>query len=207
MSVRLPADGTVLFIGDSITDVGRDRDNPADLGKGYPLLVAQQLAESRPDVRVLNRGNGGNRSCDLRERWDADCIDLKPDVISVLVGINDTARCFRVDDPPTVADYEDDYRDILSRARAANADVQLVLLDPFLLASLPERLEWRGELEARIAVVHALAEEFGATLMRTDEIFAQAAGSDPKAWAEDGVHPTPPGHQLLADEWLKLVAG
>ncbi|HET6295876.1 MAG TPA: SGNH/GDSL hydrolase family protein [Kribbella sp.] len=208
MTVRIRSGSTVLFIGDSITDVGRDRSNGDDLGGGYPSLVAEQFALSQNlrDVHVLNRGIGGNRICDLRERWDADCLKLKPDLISVLVGINDAIHADKGDGTPTVDDYQADYQTMLQSARRVNPAVQLVLIEPFLLPVRDEQRETRTEVDQRIAVVQRMAADFGATLLAADPLFTQAAAaSSTQEWCPDGVHPTPAGHSLLADAWLEVT--
>jgi acyl-CoA thioesterase I len=129
----LSPNSTVLFTGDSVTDSGRSRENPDDLGFGYAVLAASWYSALYPEkqVRFLNRGISGNRVCDLRNRWQTDCLDLHPDVVSILIGINDTWRAFDSHDPTSTADFERDYRAILDLSQAQGS--RLVLCEPFVL--------------------------------------------------------------------------
>lgn len=193
----------VLFLGDSITDAGRDRAGD-DLGTGYPALVAAWFTASHPDhgVSFANRGVSGFRARDLRARWEEDCLAQQPTVVSIMIGINDTWRAFDKDDPTTAADFERDYRAVLEQT-VAQLDVRLLLIEPFLLAVKDEQAAWRDDLDPKIAAVRRLAAEFSATLVPADGNFAAAAAARPaRLWAADGVHPTLEGHALLARQWL-----
>lgn len=199
----------VLFQGDSVTDVGRLDDKETSLGWGYPRVIATRLKALYPQmgVTVINRGISGNRVRDLRARWSADCIDLKPTVVSVLIGVNDTWRAFDRGDPTTTEAYIDDYRHILTRVRR-ETDARLVLLDPFSLPSVPEHhsAAWRADLCPRIDAVRALAREFQALYIPLDALLNAAAltvGSE--SISRDGVHPTEIGHTLIAEYWLKAA--
>lgn len=199
---------TVLLIGDSITDAQRQRDLPDDLGRGYAWLTAARFQSTFPEhgVRFLNRGISGHRAVDLRARWQADCLDLQPDWVSILIGINDTWRRFDRNDPTSVDDFADHYHAILTATRASRPDARFILLEPFLLPCPPDRVAWRADLEPKITVVRRLAVEFGALLVPLDGLFAAAAARAPAPfWAPDGVHPTPAGHGLIADAWLRTV--
>jgi lysophospholipase L1-like esterase len=198
---------TVLFQGDSITDGGRSREEDGDLGRGYAGIAAWTFEALYPEkhVRFLNRGISGNRARDLRGRWEADCLALRPDWVSILVGINDTWRGFDSADPTTTESYEADYRDILTRTRD-RAGARLILCEPFVLPYPDDRKAWRGDLDPRIHVVRELSREFGAILVPFDGLFAEAAARrEPAFWASDGVHPTYPGHALMAQAWLRAV--
>lgn len=197
----------VLFIGDSVTDAGRDQDDPTHLGTGYVRFIADALrfGDWKSKVTVLNRGISGNRIEDLKQRWTTDCLDLKPDVVSVLIGINDTWRRYDRGQITTVAAYEADYRNILDRARA-ESDIRLVLIEPFMLSIRPEQDEWREDLDPRIRVVRTIADEYQATLVQADLAFQKAAQAVAAGdLADDGVHPSFIGHRLLAAEWLRAV--
>ncbi len=200
----------VLFIGDSITDAGRDRSNPFDLGGGYPALVAATYAATstaapESGVRFLNRGISGNRVRDLRRRWQADCLDLAPQLVSIMIGVNDMWRRYDADDPTPVEDFERDYRAIL-RATVDGGAPRLVLVEPFLLPVREEQRAWRGDLDPKIGVVRRLADEFAATLVPLDTLLAEATATRAAAeLAGDGVHPTPDGHALIARHWCEAV--
>ena len=208
MSVLIESGSTVLFQGDSITDWGRVYDDPASLGPGYAGLVAERFAARCPDraVTFMNRGISGHRVCDLQARWQADCIDLRPDWVSILIGINDMWRRYDSNDPTSPEAFEATYRSILTDVRE-KLDARLILCEPFLLPVRPELDPWRGEdLDPKIHVVRRLAREFEAIYIPFDGLFAAAATqAPPAAWAEDGVHPTEAGHSLMADAWLRAV--
>ncbi|MFE5320106.1 SGNH/GDSL hydrolase family protein [Paenibacillus sp. NPDC056579] len=196
----------VLFQGDSITDAKRVREDGNDLGKGYALMAAAQFSSLYPEEQVtfLNRGISGNRVKDLQNRWQEDCLDLKPDVVSIYIGINDTWRRFDRNDPTSAEQYEEGYRDLLNRTR--QLDAKLVLIEPFVLPVPEDRKLWREDLDPKIHVVRELAREYGARLVSLDGLFAQASTKAPSAfWAPDGVHPSPAGHALIARAWLQAV--
>jgi len=193
----------ILFQGDSITDTDRNRQNDDDLGHGYAIMASAWYQALFPErmARFINRGMGGNTVKDLHARWRQDCIDLQPDLVSVLIGINDTARLFDGRDTTSVEGFEATYRDILTQTKAIGAE--LVLMEPYLLPYPEDRQIWRKELDSRIHVVRSLAREFHAAFVPLDGIFAHAATRrDPTFWAADGVHPSPAGHALIAQAWL-----
>lgn len=197
----------VLFQGDSITDGGRDRANPADLGFGYATFAAAWFQALYPEkqVRFLNCGVGGDRVKDLAARWQEDCLDLQPTWISLLIGINDTWRRYDNDDATSARDYEAIYRSLLDSARAVSS-ARLILCEPFVLPIPADRASWREDLDPKIAIVRKLAREYSAVYVPFDGLFAQAATQrEPAFWAADGVHPTAPGHALMAQAWLRAV--
>jgi len=207
MTVTLSRNSRVLFIGDSITDAGRDRTDGASLGAGYAFIAAARFAAAHPGhgVTFLNRGIGGDRVSELSVRWDADCLALRPAVVSIMIGINDTWRRYDAGDPTSTEDYEQGYRELLTQVRD-QLGADLLLIEPFLVPVTEAQWTWREDLDPRIVVVRRLAAEFGATLLATDGLFAQAtAGSDPFVWVRDGVHLTAAGAALLAEAWLGLV--
>lgn len=202
----LKPDDRILFTGDSITDAGRRADPNHPLGyAGYVLFTAARLTArfASPKLEIFNRGIGGNRITDLLARFDQDLLAIKPTVVSIMIGINDTWRAFDSNNPTTTESYEADYRTILTRIRN-ELKARVVLLEPFVLHVPADRHKWRADLNPRIDVVRRLALEFGADLIPLDGIFAQAATqAPPEFWAADGVHPTIPGHQLIAQAWLR----
>ncbi|SED51704.1 SGNH/GDSL hydrolase family protein [Ruania alba] len=189
---------TILLTGDSITDCGRDRSDLSSLGEGYAALVAADA----PEKRVINTGIGGNRVVDLQARWDEDVLAHSPDVLSIMIGINDTWRRYDSDDPTPTEVYEDGYRELLTRTRAAGVR-RIILIEPFLLPVREDQWAWREDLDPKIQAVRRLAAEFGAEYLATDGPLTQTASrTSPEFLAHDGVHPTPAGHRFLADLWL-----
>ncbi|MCE3200614.1 SGNH/GDSL hydrolase family protein [Paenibacillus sonchi] len=197
----------ILFQGDSITDWGRNYEDPSSLGVGYALMVAARLGLLYPEKKLtfINRGISGNRAADLQRRWDKDCLELKPTVVSIYIGINDTWRRFDSGEETTAAQFEASYRDIIERTlRATNA--KLILVEPFVLPVPEDRKGWRQDLDPKIHVVRELAREYGALLVPLDGLFAAASmKADSAFWAPDGVHPSPAGHALITDAWLKAA--
>lgn len=211
---------TILFQGDSITDAGRTYVSDclgegsrglscfAGLGNGYPLMVAQYLDNFFNDknIKVLNRGISGDRTTELLARWDKDCIDLKPDYLSILIGINDTWRRYDSNNPMTTEQYEKNYRLLLDRA-INEIGCEIIMLEPFLQPVDPAKSNWRKEdLSEKIAVVRELAIEYKATFIPLDGIlFAAAKDSSPQELTSDGVHPKVLGHSVIARAWLKAM--
>jgi acyl-CoA thioesterase-1 len=195
----------ILFTGDSITDCGRSREDSKLLGSGYAAMAAIRLQKSlgSDELKIFNRGISGNQVSDLLGRFDSDLLDLKPTVISILIGINEVWRRYDSNSPTSVETYEKNYRTLLEKIRA-KLDARIVLLEPFLLHVPEDRHTWREDLDPKIDAVRRLAVEFQTELLPLDGIFAQAATQAPAAyWAPDGVHPSEEGHALIAQTWLE----
>ena len=206
--MRIPSNSRVLFQGDSITDSDRDYRNPDSLGKGYVMMVAERFFARYPEVsvRFLNRGISGNRIRDLSVRWQKDCLNLKPDIVSILIGVNDTLSTVFWGEPTSIESFEEDFVSILN-STCKNLDVQIVLLEPFLLPLSKEQRVLRQGIDARIRVVRKMAKEFETALVKLDSAFFEAAKVNaPEFWSTDGVHPTPAGHSLIAESWLGNMA-
>lgn len=190
---------TVVFAGDSVTDCGR-REDPRGLGSGYVRDLFDSLGPQRP--RIVNVGISGNRAADLEARWQTDVLAHAPDVVSVLIGINDTWRRYDKNDPTSVESFEKSYRAMLEPLRA-----KLILVEPFLLAVKDGQHAWREDLDPKIEVVRRLASEYGAVLVAADvEFNRQAPSVGATTLADDGVHPTAAGHRLLADLWQRTIS-
>ncbi|NLL48303.1 MAG: SGNH/GDSL hydrolase family protein, partial [Firmicutes bacterium] len=150
----------VLFQGDSITDAKRDRSIDS-LGTGYVYIAASLFSALYPEkqVRFMNRGISGNRVVDLQDRWEEDCLNLQPDVLSIMIGINDCWRRYDRNLHTTTDSYLQGYRRLLERVRENLSATKLVLLEPFLVPALPEQKEWREDLDPKIQAVRELARE------------------------------------------------
>ncbi|MFE4570761.1 SGNH/GDSL hydrolase family protein [Paenibacillus chitinolyticus] len=197
----------LLFQGDSITDTGRNRENHADLGKGYVQMIAGWFGASCPGsgVTFLNRGVSGNRVKDLQNRWEQDCIDLKPDWVTICIGINDCWRRYDRNDPTSLETFAAGYRQLLTRT-TEETEARIVLMEPFVLPVREDRKAWREDLDPKIHAVRELAREFGARLIPLDGLFARASTEAPASyWAPDGVHPSAAGHGLIARAWLDTM--
>lgn len=198
----------ILFQGDSITDWNRNREDPYCLGNGYAMFAASRFRAEHPEypVEFMNRGISGDRAAELRARWEEDCIKLQPDLVSILVGINDVGCYYREKAPSSsIEQFTDNYRNLLTRI-VEETDAGIVLIEPFLLPIEDYYDEWRKLLDPEIHAVRALAREFNASLIPLDGLLAQATTRrEPKFWSYDGVHPTAEGHALIAQAWLDTV--
>lgn len=197
----------ILFQGDSITDGGRNYRDRNDLGTGYAYIAASMLLalNAGKKLRVLNRGVSGDCSCDLVRRWERDCIDLKPNWVSIMIGINNTWRRYDQNEGTDTQVYEKEYREILDRTKE-DTHAGLILIEPFLLPFPDDRKSWREDLDPKIKVVNKLAAEYDAILIPMDKIFQQMLlFQGPEYWAEDGVHPTLAGHGFIAMKWMEYV--
>ena len=189
-----------VFIGDSVTDCGREIEPP--YGDGYVREIA------RPGIlsgSIINVGTSGHRLVDLENRWQVDVLDHKPTLVSIAIGINDTWRRYDDNDPTSTEDFRNRYHRVLT-ATAQACNPQFVLCEPFLLSVRDEMNTWREDLDPKIEVVHEMAKEFGAILVPFDKHFNQLATTMPMAdLADDGIHPSPFGHSEMAKLWLSSV--
>ena len=193
---------TILFQGDSITDAGRKNNHNESLGDGYVMMTAAWLSALHPEynMKFYNRGVSGNRVRDLRHRWKKDCLDLRPNLVSILVGVNDLGLPFWKS-PTSIESFQEDYRSILEHARQLKC--QIVLLEPFLVYAEDKFLE---ELNKKIEVIRELSRRFKTKLIPLNNIFMKVClKSSPSFWSLDGVHPTLAGHALIAQSWIKGV--
>jgi lysophospholipase L1-like esterase len=211
---RLPSfrkGSRLLFQGDSITDMkwGRDQsDRNHYLGHSYVYLIAARLGVEMAEAQLdfYNRGISGHKVADLRKRWQKDAIDMKPDLLSILIGTNDVGGGVEADA------FESDYRSILDTSREENPELRIVLLDPFVLRSgkLKQEEAWmsrRSATDKLGSIVAKLASDYDAVHIKTQDIFDAAAKAvAPEQWIWDGVHPLPQGHELIARNWIQEVS-
>jgi len=207
-------ESTILFQGDSITDAGRDRGREGNandtnaLGKGYVYSIAAQLVADRAGdgLKIYNRGISGNKVFQLAERWDKDCLELKPDVLSILIGVNDIWHALNGNYDGTVEKYEKDYTALLERTLKALPNVKLVICEPFVLRCGAVNDKWFPEFDRYRAVAEKMSKQFNARFVPFQSMFDNAAKKAPPAhWAGDGVHPTMAGAYLMGQEWLKVA--
>ncbi len=199
---------TILFQGDSITDVGRARDNDQFMGMGYPLLVSGSLHADHPgQFRIYNRGISGNRVVDLYARIKADFINLKPDVISILIGVNDVWHEFSWKNGVSAEKYLKVYSMLVEELQEALPGVKIVLLEPFVLKGTATEGAWETfstEVYKRAEMARIVAEKHHLLFIPLQNCFDEAAKQAPNEfWLMDGVHPTAAGHELIKREWLK----
>ncbi|MBE6702311.1 MAG: GDSL family lipase [Ruminococcaceae bacterium] len=198
----------ILFQGDSITDAGRDKRNYFDLGAGYPKYAAEQMMKDHPDVAFtfINLGISGNRTCQLFDRLYKDGIELQPDVISILIGINDVWHRYgsgRIE--TTDAQIALNYRAILERLKA-QTDAKIVMIAPYLL-DCEDKDPIREDLKTLLPIVRGLAKEFADVYIPLDELFDEALKTqpEPRYYSGDGVHPNKNGAAFIGAEYAKAI--
>lgn len=205
----------ILFQGDSITDAGRNRkdmgpNSQGSLGGGYAFIAASHLRHTMAslDLKCYNRGTSGNKVFQLADRWGEDCLQLEPDILSILVGVNDFWHTLNNTYDGTAKIYENDYRALLQRTREALPDVRVVIGEPFVIpqGSAVDEEKWFPAFKEYQAVAKQVAEDAGAALIPYQSIFDEAGREvSPAYWAADGVHPTTAGCHLMAQAWLETV--
>ncbi len=196
----------ILFQGDSITEGnrGRSADPNHILGHGYAFIIAAKFGAAFPEAKLefFNRGVSGNTVLDLEKRWQQDTLDLKPDVLSILVGVNDRRRV-------PFDQYEQTYEKLLTDAKAANPKLKLVLCEPFVVnhcATTPQHGSPDADVAKEQAIVARLAKKHGAAIVHFQAALDRATKRAPAIhWIWDDIHPTYSGHQILADEWERVV--
>ena len=204
----------ILFQGDSITDCGREREDNAHLGTGYALLVKSQLGFENPgEYEFYNRGISGNRIVDLYARIKADIINLAPDYISILIGVNDVWHEFSIHNGVDADKFEKIYCMLIEEVRAALPNVKIMIMEPFCLKGIAtentdgEPDKWNmfnAEVRKRAEKAKKVAEKYGLTFVELQNLMDHAAETtDGSYWLRDGVHPTEMGHELLKREWVK----
>lgn len=200
----------ILFQGDSITDAGRARDNDVNIGVGYPLLVKASLGfESPGKYEFINRGISGNRVVDVYARIKNDIINLKPDVMSILIGVNDVWHEFAESPNGVDADkYFKIYDMLIEEVKSILPDIKIMIMEPFVLKACGTEEKWdsfnlevkkRAEMAKKISIKYnlpyiALQEGFDILSKNIEESY----------WLRDGVHPTAMGHEYIKNEWIKM---
>lgn len=199
----------IVFQGDSITDAGRDKRNYHDMGNGYPKYASAMIAEAFPDTafEFINQGISGNRTDQLFDRLYLDAIAFEPDIISILIGINDiwhrhgSARIETTDEQ-----FATNYRAILERLKK-QTNAKIVMLSPFLLDN-EEKETWRPEVERLLPIVRSLAAEFADAYVPLDKLFEDAlkAQPEPQYYSADGVHPNANGAEFIGKHYFNAIA-
>ena len=208
----IPEGGTVLFQGDSITDGGRNRKQAAantGLGNGYAFLAAAQLRDelAARNLQIYNRGISGNKVFQLADRWPKDCLQFSPDLLSILIGVNDFWHTLNNYDG-TVEVYRRDFESLLQRTKRQLPDAQLIVGEPFVVkegSAITD--DWFPVFKEYQHAARELASEFNAAFIPYQSIFNEAAkrSGSPTYWTNDGVHPTLAGSHLMAQAWLETA--
>ena len=211
----IPKGSTILFQGDSITDAGRNKgayypNQAQGMGQGYVRHIVTELMgqHAESDLKFYNRGISGHKVFQLRDRWEDDCMMLKPDVLSVMIGVNDFWHTLDFNYDGTAKIYESDFNDLMERTLKGLPDVKLIIAEPFVLhegTAIKAKVDlWKGTFESYQAASRRVADRFGAAFVPFQSIFDEALKSAPTSyWCPDGVHPSMAGNALMADAWLK----
>lgn len=211
----------ILFTGDSITDGNRYKkkeqawDLNHQMGHTYAYIINGVLGSMYPEKQFCftSRGVSGNRIVDVYARSEVDLFPLKPDILSILVGVNDGPIDRNNYQPTPKAKYEKIYRMLLQDAKEQLPDCRIVLLEPFVCEAGKLKKEgsypvWREAVSGYGEVVKELSEEFGTLFLPLQKLFDEkCAEFEPEYWCWDGVHPTENGHGLIAMEWIKAMSG
>ena len=198
----------ILFQGDSITDAGRSRTEDWLLGRGYPLLVEAALGFEEPGEHVfLNRGISGNRIVDVYARIKSDIINIKPDVMSLLIGVNDVWH--ELGENPNGVDADKFYKIyamLIEEIKEALPNIKIMILEPFVLEACSTTEHWeffKSEVLKRGEMARKIAENYNLTFIPLQAGFDALAKKAPNEyWLGDGVHPTPKGHEYIKTQWL-----
>jgi lysophospholipase L1-like esterase len=208
---------TILLQGDSITDAGRrreDEDSPnkqSMFGSGYSLFIGAGLLAKYPDLdlKIYNRGISGNKVYQLAERWEKDCLGLKPGVLSILIGVNDYWHTLNGNYNGTVSKYITDYNTLLERTKKELPGIKIVICEPFIIhggSALNDT--WEPAFAGYRDAAKTLAKSAKATFVPFQSVFNEALKKAPASyWGPDGVHPSLAGAQLMAEAWIKAVKG
>jgi len=200
---------TILFQGDSVTDGEHSREHDQNPGYSYPLFVQEELDLAYPGCyRILNRGIAGNRIPDLYARIKTDILNLKPDILSILIGVNDVWGFFSGQESGTDAEkYYRIYAAMIEEIKEALPDIKIMILEPFILKGEDTEKHWEGfyaGVRERSAMAQKISREYHLHFVPLQETFEAAAKLAPNAyWVVDGIHPTTEGTALIAREWLK----
>ena len=214
--IALKKDDVILFQGDSITDAGRNRDekspnNSRALGNGYAFMAASTLLHDHPDknLQIYNRGISGNKVYQLAERWDTDCLELKPAVLSILIGVNDFWHMLTGKYEGTIETYRNDFTRLLENTKENLPDVKLIIGEPFAVSGVKAvDATWFPRFHEYQKAAREIAATFDAVFIPYQSIFDKALESAPGVyWTHDGVHPSIAGNQLMAHSWNQLTIG
>ena len=203
--------GTLLFQGDSITDAFRRPEELNDtyrMGNGYAFIIASLLRaiSGQLGLSIQNRGVSGHNAGDLLFRWHRDCLELRPDTLSLLIGINNVNQAVHAK-TDALPDFARDFDAILAQTKATLPSCRIILIEPFSLPvgiNGPALMQQVAPIQAH---VRAAATRIGATLVPTQDAFNAVAGNHPERWIYDGLHPTAAGQWILAQRWLDIVTG
>ncbi len=195
----------IVFLGDSITDCDRNREDTKSLGNGFVKILANKLLPIYPDtdIELINKGISGNEVCDLLARVQRDVIDLQPDAAVIMIGVNNTLHKFKYGKELNLKQFESDLTELLTRIKEAG--IVIIFLEPFLLPA-PDKLRMRKLFNEELKIIDTVAPKLCDEFVAYDEMFNGLAESIPYTeYSADGVHPTHRGSRLIADTAIKAI--
>jgi lysophospholipase L1-like esterase len=213
--IRLNANDIVLFQGDSITDANRDKkqnlvNHPACMGSGYALVAGSELLMQNPgnNLQIFNKGVSGDKVYQLAARWDDECLNIKPNVLSILIGVNDHWAVKKHGYTGTIETYRNDFKQLLERTKKALPDVKLIIGEPFAVKGVKEVDDsWYPKFDEFRAAARELAGQFDTGFIPYQAVFDKALKLAPGSyWTIDGVHPNLAGVKLMGHAWLEAVS-
>ena len=207
--VKIKKDSKVLFIGDSITDPKFNFRMMKDI-KGrniYALQLKKKLKAYSKNIRVDIKGIASNRTYHVYDRLTKDCINLKPDVIIMLIGVNDAWENYVPEDyPPLLRPIEPHTREIYRRIKTELPNTQILYLMPFMIDAVEEKFPFHEKLDEYREILKNIALEYGALVLDMQKVFNEAQKTTaPKQLAIDGIHPTNLGHKVMADAVFEKI--
>lgn len=197
----------ILFQGDSVTDAGRDHTNPSDMGDGYPRYASAMIQDSFPDFKFefVNLGISGNRTEHLVQRLESDFLDIQPDIVSIMIGINDVWHHYSHNILTTDEDFERNYRIVLDAIKS-RTNARIFMIQPFLLETVdPGKQELCEELARKQSIVKRLADEYADIYLPLDVVLHTEVEEEPAYYSADGVHPSPNGACYIGEAYLKAI--
>lgn len=205
---------TILFQGDSITDCSRNGDYLFKIGAGYANAVTAELGLKFPqEYEFINRGISGNRIVDLYARLKSDFINLKPDIASIYIGVNDAWHEIGSQNGVDTPKFEKIYDMMIQEIYDALPNIKLILISPFVLEGSatcnteesPDRLErFVTDVAEKADAVKRIAKKYNLPLIELQPAFDEACKvAGPDYWTVDGVHPTPFGHAIIKNLWIQ----
>ncbi len=195
----------IVFLGDSITDCGRDRNDPKSLGNGFVKILSDKLLPIYPDmdIELINKGKSGDEVGDLLARADEDVVALNPDAVVIMIGINNTLHQFKDGKELDFKKFEEDLKALLVKFGDAGFDV--IFLEPFLLPA-PDKRRMRKVFDRELKIINEIVPPLVKEFVAYDEMFNGVAESIPYTeYSLDGVHPTHRGSRLIADTAIKAI--
>ncbi len=195
-----------MFQGDSVTDAGRDRSQSSDMGFGYPKYASAMIEDAFPDIdfAFVNLGISGNRTENLLQRMQSDFIEIQPDIVSVMIGINDVWHHYSFSGIYTSNEaFEQNYTTLLEEIKQ-KTNAKIMIIQPFLI-DVPDKQQLKDELAEKQEIVKALADKYADVYLPMHEIFLADEAQDKTVYAADGVHPTEDGACLIAQKYLEAI--